>query len=243
MQLITLKDGEENDALGPSIDFDPAFQVVTADTIRLTTKKSRELTLSYLAFRIARSPSDLINHTRRIVLESETGNGERLYGALQDLFIALGKRGPDLRKKLLEGAKASLSQERYDVLKRCLYQAEVTSASLPHSMFSVLSSGIVGTQKLVEALPDNPSDRNVDPLEEAQTCIIYSQIDEARLILEQAIIQDPGRFELHKDLLEIYQATRDRENFKTMQYQLAKLGNPYPQGWEEAEIDLFAKRA
>ena len=243
MQLITLNDGEENDAWGPSMDFDPAFQMAGSEEIRLTTQKSRELTLSFLAFQIARSPSDLINHTRRIVLEYEAGNEERLYGALQDLFIALDGRGRGLQKRLLEGAKTNLSREHSDLLMRCLDDDTVTSADLPHCIFSVLNRGVVGTQKLVEIVPDAPLGKTIDPIEEAQTCIVYSQIDEARLILEKAILKEPGRLEIHKDLLEIYQSTRDRKNFKSMRHRLSNLENPHPQPWEEVEIDLFAKRA
>ncbi|MEE9396325.1 MAG: hypothetical protein V3V31_04860 [Methylococcales bacterium] len=243
MQLITLNDGEKNDTWGPSMDFDPAFQVRASEEIRLTTQKSRELTLSYLAFQIARSPADLINHTRRIVLEYEAGNEERLYGALQDLFIALDGRGQELQKSLLEKAKTNLNPEHHDVLRGCLNKDAETSASLPYCTFSVLNHGVVGTQVLVEKISDTPLSETIDPVEEAQTCIVYSQVDEARLILEKAILKEPGRIEIHKDLLEIYQSTRDCKNFESMRHQLSMLENPFPNPWKEVEIALFARLA
>ena len=57
-------------------------------------------------------------------------------------------------------------------------------------------------------------------------------MDTARCILEAAVLAQPERVELHNDLLEIYQRTKDRENFLDMHRKLKAVRNPVADSWE-----------
>jgi Tfp pilus assembly protein PilF len=75
-------------------------------------------------------------------------------------------------------------------------------------------------------------------LQEAQEHLEYGQIDEAREVLEAAILKDPQRPELHQDLLEIYRSTRAKEAFQSMRERIDTDSNPAAAAWQ-ALADLF----
>ena len=114
---------------------------------------------------------------------------------------------------MLAGAKSKLKDEHYRSLASILESENPDLEGLPSTRFSMLSADLEGAATLVYTL--EASDKKVrNPLTEARECIEYSQIDEARCILESAILGNPVWEELHLELLEIYRSTSDVESFK-----------------------------
>jgi GNAT superfamily N-acetyltransferase len=67
--------------------------------------------IEHLAYVVARTPTDLTAHTRRVLLCLDQGDPARIAGSLADLFIALGSRGLGLRKQLFAQAEELLPEE------------------------------------------------------------------------------------------------------------------------------------
>ncbi|MCG6863509.1 MAG: hypothetical protein LJE70_19960 [Chromatiaceae bacterium] len=101
---------------------------------------------------------------------------------------------------------------------------------VPLSSESILGKGIRGTTRLVERIgTDETSD--LDPLTEARSRLEYGQVDEARRVLEEAVLQYPMRGDLHRELLEIYVHSRDYTHFSAMLEALRSAGSPVPSAW------------
>ena len=100
-------------------------------------------------------------------------------------------------------------------------------------MYTVLTSGWESSNEL-SLVQDNTSSskEEYDPLQVARDYIEYSQLEEAVKVLEQAIIDDPQRTELHADLIELYQSTADYNAFNKMQLALEKVNHPMQAQWD-----------
>lgn len=195
--------------------FPPIFQLALAD---------------YLCHRVTREPSDLRSHVRRIFLAHEQQSTVELFGALVDLFIALGNKGLRLRQRMLEWSKENLEARQYGLLRESLAGGlDERTVAFVHG--AMLCRGVEGSLKLVESGAERSREPR-DPLVEAREYLEYSQLDEARNLLEEALMQDPRRQELHEELLEIYRSTRDQSNFAKMLGRLNK-GNPMLEQWQE----------
>jgi hypothetical protein len=202
--------------LSTDLRFPPVFQSSLAD---------------YFSHCVAREPLDLRSHVRRIFLAHEHGSTVDLFGALVDLFIALGKKGLNLRKRMLELSKGKLQSHEYGQLRDALIGGldELGITFVPGAM---LCRGVEGAMALVESSIKKPIAVR-DPLMEAREYLEYSQLDEARNVLEYAVMQEPGRSELHKELLDIYRSTRDRDSFARMFQKLDGESNPMRKEWRE----------
>lgn len=227
---------------GPDASIDFEFAGVDMTGLYLDSSDLGETTLTRaresLAFRVARTPSDLANHLRRIRLNFDVGNFEDLYASLLDLFLVLKDNGHSLRLRLVKAAKPNLRDEHYGALMEILNAGYGDRESFPATRFSMLRKGLQGTSTLVSVKSNTPKTVR-DPLDEARECIEYSQIEEARLILESALLTNPDRREIHVDLLEIYRVSRDQSNFKKMKEKLESLVNPYLEIWQET-VEYFA---
>ncbi len=78
---------------------EPVFPVSESTGLSFPAQYHESLA-DYFCHCIARNPSDLLSHVRRIVLEHEHVRKAGVYPALIDLFIALGQRGARLSRKL-----------------------------------------------------------------------------------------------------------------------------------------------
>jgi hypothetical protein len=132
---------------------------------------------------------------------------------------------------MYEIAAPSLSHTTRELFAENLESGVSATDVLPISSASVLSRGLRGTTELVERVGASGVGTR-DPLEEANECLEYGQIDAARCILEAAVLDQPDRAELHNDLLEIYQRTADCENFREMHQKLSARRNPLADSWE-----------
>jgi hypothetical protein len=165
--------------------------------------------LNYLKFKICRNRSCLLAHIQRIITCFQNQFQEQLLGALLDLFIALpGKRGYALKKRMLYGAKPGLPAKTF------LLFAQELQSQRPIQLcnqYSLLTQGLVSTNKIVRITEKERWD--YDPLQIARDYIEYSQLDEAKSILINAILSTPEHLELHIDLLELYRLTQDYPGF------------------------------
>lgn len=189
-------------------------------------------TLDFLTYRVARCPRDLATHVRRVFLCARLNLKESLYGALLDLFIVLTDQGRCLRRRLLYGAKAYLEIERFAALERCLGSDTDGFDDLPLTRNSMLSGGNIAPIRPV-VTTETSRDSDHDPLTIARTHVEFSQLTEARLTLEEALLSDPLRKELQLELLELYRSTRDKEHFLSMFGQIAVAKSPVPEAWNE----------
>ncbi|MCI0734090.1 MAG: hypothetical protein L0Y38_09760, partial [Methylococcaceae bacterium] len=81
-----------------------------------------------------------------------------------------------------------------------------------------------------------------DPLQQARDYLEYCQIDEARMVLERAVLENPERMDIQTELLELYQAGRDLENFKKLYRELMDSGIPLAADWS-AVSELLSENA
>ena len=185
----------------------------------------------HLAHAIAAAPGNLLCHTQRIYLFYAAVDGDGLYSALVDLFIALGNKGAPLRRRLLQGSRERLSARQFRVLSRWLERgAPAEEKDLALAGHSVLQPGVTGVRKLVQVYHTESGSQR-DPLLEARECIDYFQLDEARSLLEAAILEDTEREELHEELIRLYEATRDFASLEAMREKLSLTMTRLPECW------------
>ncbi len=211
---------------------EPAFHLPQCRSLQIDTKKWGDKAADYLARDIARTPTNLLAQIQRVNIYLDRRDADGAYGALLDLFIALGDKGLLIRRRMLLRAKPLLSKERLQALALRLETGVADTDPMPQSGQSVLSKGLTGIRQLVVRVNDAGESRR-DPLEDAIEHLEYSQVDKAREILEQAVLEDPGRVELHNNLLAVYRASNDVENFSAMRKKLNGKKNPVPDEWEQ----------
>ncbi len=188
--------------------------------------------IDFLAHRIARSPHELLLHVQRIRLQCRRSATDDVYGALLDLFIVLGDKGLPLRRRLLKSVGRLLREDQRSILIAGLRRGIRASDPVPHSIHSRLTGGLSGTVQLVEALHLSSVERSVDPVIEARDLLDCSQIDAARYLLEQHLLQAPQRAELSQELLAIYRHTRNYRDFKRLYAQLKEQALAARDDWE-----------
>ncbi|BBL74756.1 hypothetical protein MishRS11D_18540 [Methylomagnum ishizawai] len=211
-------------------DPEPAF--VVPGSAELTFPREYHAALSdYFRHCIARDPNDLRSHVRRIYLEHEAGRGEELHAALLDLFIALGRRGAGLRRRMLELARDTLDPRLFQELAGAFAQG-VDAIHTPIVPGSILSRGIEGGLNLVHPAGEPRGEGPRDVLLEAREYLEYSQVEEARALLERAVLREPLRAELHLELLDIYRSTRDSANFSRLSEALEGIEIAVPEAWQ-----------
>lgn len=192
----------------------------------------------FLSFELCRDPENLKQHVQRIMLQISSGDSERLFGALLDLFIVLGDKGEDLRKRLLKYAEPLLVREDYDYL--VTHQgSELTKQECRMNVKgSVLNAGFSGSANLVERHQDEAG--YDDPLQEALSLIEYGQVSEARDVLEKAFTLDPRNSELEEELIGIYRSTRDYTGYEAMSMKLNSDDIPHSDKWKALGQELAA---
>jgi len=211
---------------------EPAFYLSECRSLHIDTQKGDDKAANYLARGVARTPSNLIAQIQRINIYLTQRNTDSAYGALLDLFIALGDKGLLIRRRMLIRARPLLNNEQFQALAQRMDNGISANDPMPLSNQSVLSKGMTGTRQLVVRVNSNETTAR-DPLECAIEYLEYSQVDKARSILEEALINDPSRKELHSNLLEIYRASDDLNAFSRMHNRLDVLKNPVPEDWKQ----------
>jgi hypothetical protein len=195
----------------------------------------------HLSHAIATQPTQLLAHTRRIFLKYWKKDGDGLYSALVDLFLVLGQqKGYALRKRLLWGSRDRLSACHFQALRLWLNAAETPQeADIPPASQSLFLHGVRGSLELVTLFEQMEYHR--DPLIEAREYIEFSQLEEARSLLEASVLQQPTRDDLLRELLELYNATRDTVHYLAMRAKLLSSIGRLPPYWIKFE-DLLQEQ-
>lgn len=100
--------------------------------------------IEHLAYTVARTPTDLTAHTRRVVLCLSQPDPLPLFGSLADLFIALGERGAPLRQRLSNLACPRLPDELARPIEAWLAQGYVDDRVIPNDTHAVLVARPLG---------------------------------------------------------------------------------------------------
>ena len=99
---------------------------------------------SILSFSIGRNNGDLILHQQRIEVYARDNNPELLFGAIVDLFIALGDKGLDYKKRILDSYGHLLPSNKTMTLTRSMNSVLKDSTVIKDLKGSFLSLGLVG---------------------------------------------------------------------------------------------------
>ncbi len=184
---------------------------------------------------ISRYPQDLRVHAQRILLATDNTNlGDFLTGALQDLIIALSGKGKPLFKDLLMQARPALSETDFQHLQTT-YDAENLHQCWKKG--SVLANGVCDAKPLVlfEGIEEEAG--FADTLEEARAYIDYGQLEEARLLLENELLEKPDAQDIEEELLFLYQSIRQRHYLDTMTDKLKTSNIELSPAWKQSLED------
>jgi hypothetical protein len=209
-----------------------SFEIPGIRRLRLDTVTSSDDAGDYLSRQVARTPGDLRSHVQRINLSLAKGEGDDTYGAVLDLFIVLGHKGLPLRRRMLHSAKRLLTKEQHQALHRHLENGVRATDAMPCAGSSMLGKGITGTDQLVVNEAAAAAGQR-DPLIESREYLEYGQLDEARDLLELAVLQEPWRSDLQTELLEIYRYTRDQQSFINMRERLEAMDVSISEAWQK----------
>lgn len=198
------------------------FYVTDKDFLQSAGHLDDKELLEKLVFNIARKPRHLLTHVQRIYHCFEKSWSEQLFAAVTDLLIVLNGRGRAISKRVVFGTMSRLSEEEFLVFKELL-EGKTKASQLLGNQYSIFSKGLNGVNNLIQQSEQNAKP-DYDPLELAWDHIEYSQLEQAKHVLEEAIIADPLRAELQLELLSLYRSTRDFKGFSQMLNQLQQSG-------------------
>ena len=208
-----------------------------ASEFNFSCVRTDEQNLELLIHRVSRKPRCLVAHVERICYCFEHQFNEQLFGALVDLFIILNRCGQALRRRMIMGSISSLTENQYKTLVKHLKSDSPEIDKLPISRYSIFSNGMESTTRMVDIVEDS-RELAEDPLMLARASIEYSQLENATRILEQAILDQPERMELHNELILLYRATRNENEFNRFYQLLSQKIKNVPSEWNQL-IDLF----
>lgn len=190
------------------------FLLSESNAFNFTDNKSSDNLLREFVLLVSRKPKRLIAHIQRIHHCYQTNLQEQLFAALVDLLVVLNGRGKAISWRMIIGTKSKLSNEQYKKLQKFMTEDSEVSL-LAGNEYSVLTKGLIGTRNLVQQI-EAPDQQEHDSLNLAYDYIEYSQLNEAKEVLEKAIVSQPQRLELHQCLLELYKSTFDHSGFIRM---------------------------
>jgi len=196
--------------------------------------------IEHLSHRVSRTPHDLRVHLHRIIASHYSSQLEFLYGALLDLFIVLDKKGFLLRQRLFNKFAASLPDHQSTALKQALMLGAAKLETLPHSSCSRFNKGVVGSTNLVIKTGEL-SQHQFSVLDEARDLIDSGLLDDARMILEQAIVQQPDDEHVSRELLDLYRYTKNTNAFAAIYTQLNGQSLALADEWQELAEMLLEK--
>jgi hypothetical protein len=121
---------------------EPAFALASQKGLRLGSQVETRAAWRHLSALLVRNPLDLRSHAQRAYLALDSEDPELAFGALVDLFIALGNKGRQLRSALLELSRSHLASEHYLYLEAHLDHGLNPNIALPAPQGSLLDRGL-----------------------------------------------------------------------------------------------------
>lgn len=191
--------------------------------------------LEQLVFQITRKPKSLIAHVQRIYHCFHADLNEQLFAAIVDFLITLNKKGQAISWRIIMGTKSRLTSDQFNQLKNYLKDNNADINLLAGNQYSVFSRGFLGDNKMIDQI-ERQDKAAYDPLEIARDHIEYSQLKQAKQVLEKAILEQPTRRDLHYELLALYRSTRDSTGFNMMLAELIQSGVDIIDEWNQLNI-------
>jgi hypothetical protein len=198
----------------------------------------RQQAFEYLSHNISKAPHDLSSHLHRIIAGYYSGNNDHLYGALLDLFIVLDKRGFALRQRLLNKFSTSLSSPQRQTLRQGLLFGINSQEVLQHGNCSRFATGMVGNAQMVDKTGQR-SELEFSVLDECRDLIDSGLFDDARRLLEEAIMRQPDDEPLNKELIELFKYTRDKDAFRGTREYFSGLNLALEDEWQQLTEELL----
>jgi tetratricopeptide (TPR) repeat protein len=226
-----LKDGEY---------IDPEFLTLDNMSMQDSLHCPSSVIANKLAHQITRSHNDLRSHVQRIFIFIEQAKPDAAFSGLVDLFLVLEDKGSALKKRMLLSAKQLLSEEQFDFLRQSLSLGLVSNTHLKKARYSILTDGRKSNESFIHKVV-LPEDRPTDVIEQARSYLEYGQIDQARIMLEQAILDEPEKVEYQQELLDIFQKLADRVLFISFYEQLLERKKVLPLLWQQLAEDFNYK--
>ncbi len=222
-------------------DAELVFLIQSADENTLQFPFTHKEFWDFQSHRVSRQPNKLIFHLQRIYYCYFENMPEHLYASLVDLAIVLKGKKDGINKRMYLGARKALNEPHRVEFDRFFSQEEYREYDLPLNNYSVLGKGQLSNRPLlvIEQTNNQAQQAQYDPLMLARDYIEYSQLDEARVVLEQAVTENPDNRDYHEELLGLYKSTRDKENYFKMYEQVKGQGSALLTHWEQL-LPLFS---
>jgi hypothetical protein len=208
---------------------DPMFVFARAGRLDCPSSTDVQDAWRHFSIQIARDPLDIEAHTRRVLLASRPPLTDRAFGALVDLFLALGDHGRGLRRQLLEQAMPWLDPDDAHFLRTHLDTRLSRGAQLPTQRWSVLDTAVLGALDMVGLQRRQVAQET--PFQQAMSLLEYGDLAGARGMLEVALLEEPDNEEVNRELLAIYQHSRDDAGKADMADKLVARHGALPSGW------------
>lgn len=178
---------------------------------------------------VARDPLDLEAQVRRILLACQPPHRDKAFGALLDLFLALGDQGVGLRRMMLEVAQPCIESDEARFLAAHIDTGLARNALLPAGTGAILDCAVIGSFQAVrhERQALAPTSR----VEEAISLLDHGDLPGARALLEEILIEDPTDVNATQELLAIYHHSRDAEAQQAMRTRLLERHGALPPAW------------
>lgn len=192
-----------------------AFVIDGERGIRLKPEDQDIRHAGYLAHAVARRPGDLVRHVQRIHFHLAKAQASHLYAALVDLYIALGRNGEAIRRRMLDMSREHIPEELAEKLQEAIVDGLLACHKLGDVPGSVLGRPVGGALDMVVQVAEQAT--QLEPLDEARALIDEGRIDEAASFLENALLADPNSSALADELLAIHRSTRNSEGVKAIQ--------------------------
>ncbi len=222
----------DNDSVAEQSGAEGFFSLQNTGVLLVNVENSHyDDELEKLVFLVTKKPKCLSNHTQRISYCFQKKLNEQLFAAIIDLLVVLNQQGHAISWRMVLGAKSRLSTKQFDELKNYLKSGYVDVNLLSGNHYSVFSKGFVGVNKMIQQM--EKEEQTNDPLTIALDHIEYCQLDEAKTVLEEAILQQPERQDLRLELCNLYKSTADSNRFHQMLARLTRQGVSITDDWNQ----------
>ncbi|ACB32929.1 hypothetical protein Lcho_0654 [Leptothrix cholodnii SP-6] len=183
----------------------------------------------HLSALVARDGHDLESHARRVLLAFRPPLTDLAFGALVDLFLALGERGRGLRRRLLETGEGWLEADEAHFLRMHLEPGLTRATALPAAPGSVFHNALVGVAQMVAH--QRHAVAQMSPHAQAVSLLEDGDLAGASQLLEDALLADPSDAEVSHELLGIYRHSRNDAARAAMAERLQASHGRLPDGW------------
>ena len=208
------------------------FSMDNLKALQLEEKLSTPIGRRYLSQQVKRYPLDLRAQVQRILINQDQ---EQLAGALQDCFIALKDNGLALRRELFEHCKEKLSDEDQHYFANWLNSDFATAYDDRFISGSVLATGLPEKSERLITVPERTETTYESHYKEAIDCLEYGQLDKAQELLEQEVINPDGDPRAEKELLQVYDYTKDLGSKNRLRVLLEEQGRALSSDWAKQQ--------